>query len=263
MTNSGLFHEIQRPRNSMWHNVDQILHPETLDSLAFVAPQSWLSSYPSVRVPSLIREILSLCLVHTSCSSLGFYPKPCHNSAHPLDSPIAWLPSLANCSQIRISSQTCLLSFRSTYSYWLKFSIWCSTGTSILTYWNLNLSFATTCQPTLTLIFSISVNATPVPCSHKTKPVVILSTFMNHHQVLSVLPPKCVLNHPHSPFPSLNHHYFLLGLQVLLLPTLTPPSFSPFWTPIAARVIFLENNTLSFSSLKLFNGSPLPLGSRP
>lgn len=58
--------------------------------------------------------------------------------------------------------------------------------------------------------------------------VVILSTLMNYHQVLSVLPPKYILNHPHSHFLSVSHHYFLLRLLVFLFATLTLPSFDPY-----------------------------------
>lgn len=72
---------------------------------------------------------------------------------------------------------------------------------------------------------------------------IILSILINHHHVRSVLPPKCILNHPRGHFPSLNTYYFLPGLLVSLLPILRPPSSFSTWSLTAARVIFLEHKT--------------------
>lgn len=72
---------------------------------------------------------------------------------------------------------------------------------------------------------------------------VIISTLMNHHQVLSVLPPKYILNPPYSHFSSL----FLAQISPLFLAWITGLPASNFDTPFVFSILDAHSSQNDFS----------------
>lgn len=87
VANNGVCHDIQRSRDTILISFSVL---KLLVRLVFWPRSPGFLPLSVLGPASLLCGILSSCLVHTFCCSLGSCPNPYHNSAHSLDSHIAW-----------------------------------------------------------------------------------------------------------------------------------------------------------------------------